>query len=144
MVGKVRELPTGHGLNVDTGEYVDLISAGIIDPAMVTRSALANAASIAKNIITTEALVVETPRKRRRCRRPHDVPEHGRHGRHGRDDVAPAHPHHHSHQYVQRGPFRGPRCHAGSTRSACDDCYIVANGRWPSQNAARPVMIDAT
>jgi chaperonin GroEL len=61
VVGKVRELPQGHGLNVDTGEYVDLISAGIIDPAMVTRSALANAASIAKNIITTEALVVEAP-----------------------------------------------------------------------------------
>jgi chaperonin GroEL len=40
---------------------VDLIAEGIIDPAMVTRSALANAASIAKNIITTEALVVETP-----------------------------------------------------------------------------------
>src|SRR5450755_180856 len=61
VVGKVRELPQGHGLNVDTGEYVDLIAEGIIDPAMVTRSALANAASIAKNIITTEALVVETP-----------------------------------------------------------------------------------
>ena len=61
VVGKVRELADGHGLNVDTGEYVDLIQAGIIDPAMVTRSALANAASIAKNIITTEALVVETP-----------------------------------------------------------------------------------
>jgi chaperonin GroEL len=61
VVGKVRELPEGHGLNVDTGEYVDLIAEGIIDPAMVTRSALANAASIAKNIITTEALVVETP-----------------------------------------------------------------------------------
>ena len=60
-MGKVLELPQGHGLNVDTGEYVDLIAAGIIDPAMVTRSALANAASIAKNIITTEALVVETP-----------------------------------------------------------------------------------
>ncbi len=59
VVGKVLELPPGHGLNVDTGEYVDLIAAGIIDPAMVTRSALANAASIAKNIITTEALVVE-------------------------------------------------------------------------------------
>jgi chaperonin GroEL len=61
VVGKVRELPPGHGLNVETGEYVDLIAEGIIDPAMVTRSALANAASIAKNIITTEALVVEVP-----------------------------------------------------------------------------------
>ena len=53
----------GHGLNVDTGEYVDLIKAGIIDPAMVTRSALANAASIAKNILTTEAIVAEAPEK---------------------------------------------------------------------------------
>ena len=78
VVGKVRELPEGHGLNVDTGEYVDLIAAGIIDPAMVTRSALANAASIAKNIITTEALVVETPEERwRRRRRPMMSPNMG-------------------------------------------------------------------
>jgi len=63
VVGKVRELPAGQGLNVDTGEYVDLVGAGIIDPAMVTRSALQNAASIAKNIITTEALVVDKPEK---------------------------------------------------------------------------------
>ncbi|HWH14919.1 MAG TPA: chaperonin GroEL [Miltoncostaeaceae bacterium] len=63
VVGKVRELPIGQGLNVDTGEYVDLVAAGIIDPAMVTRSALQNAASIAKNIITTEALVVDKPEK---------------------------------------------------------------------------------
>ncbi|MEQ8834368.1 MAG: TCP-1/cpn60 chaperonin family protein, partial [Miltoncostaeaceae bacterium] len=47
--------------NVDTGEYVDLVKAGIIDPAMVTRSALQNAASIAKNIITTECVVVDKP-----------------------------------------------------------------------------------
>ena len=49
------------GLNVDTGEIVDLVDAGIIDPAMVTRSALQNAASIAKNILTTEAIVAEMP-----------------------------------------------------------------------------------
>ncbi len=61
VVGKVRELPNGHGLNVETGEYVDLVEAGIIDPAMVTRSALQNAASIAKNIITTECIVVNKP-----------------------------------------------------------------------------------
>ncbi len=61
VVGKVRELGGGKGLNVDTGEYVDLVDAGIIDPAMVTRSALQNAASIAKNIITTECLVVNKP-----------------------------------------------------------------------------------
>ncbi|MFM9018660.1 MAG: chaperonin GroEL [Actinomycetota bacterium] len=61
VVGKVRELPAGQGLNVDTGEYIDLVDAGIIDPAMVTRSALQNAASIAKNIITTECVVVTKP-----------------------------------------------------------------------------------
>jgi chaperonin GroEL len=61
VVGKVRELKNGQGLNVDTGEYIDLVEAGIIDPAMVTRSALQNAASIAKNVITTEAIVVNKP-----------------------------------------------------------------------------------
>ncbi|MCB0881658.1 MAG: chaperonin GroEL [Thermoleophilia bacterium] len=61
VVGKVKDLPAGQGLNVDKGDYVDLVSEGIIDPAMVTRSALQNAASIAKNIITTEALVVDKP-----------------------------------------------------------------------------------
>jgi len=61
VVGKVRELANGHGLNVDTGEYVDLVEQGIIDPAMVTRSALQNAASIAKNILTTECVVVDKP-----------------------------------------------------------------------------------
>ena len=61
VVGKVKELKAGMGLNVETGEYVDLVKAGIIDPAMVTRSALQNAASIAKNIITTECVVVDKP-----------------------------------------------------------------------------------
>ncbi len=63
VVGRVKDLKPGMGLNVETGEYVDLVKAGIIDPAMVTRSALQNAASIAKNIITTECLVVEVPDK---------------------------------------------------------------------------------
>ena len=49
--------------SADTGEIVDLVSAGIIDPAMVTRSALQNAASIGKNILTTEAIVAEIPEK---------------------------------------------------------------------------------
>ena len=53
----------GHGLNAETGEIVDLVAAGVIDPAMVTRSALQNAASIAKNILTTEAIVAEMPDK---------------------------------------------------------------------------------
>jgi chaperonin GroEL len=64
VVGKVKELPQGHGIDIETGEYVDLVAAGIIDPAMVTRSALQNAASIAKNIITTEAIVAEMPEKK--------------------------------------------------------------------------------
>ena len=53
----------GQGLNVDTGEVEDLVKAGIIDPTMVTRSALQNAASIGKNILTTEAIVAEAPEK---------------------------------------------------------------------------------
>jgi chaperonin GroEL len=63
VVDKVRNAGVGMGLNVDTGEVEDLIKAGIIDPTMVTRSALQNAASIAKNILTTEAIVAEAPEK---------------------------------------------------------------------------------
>ncbi len=63
VVDKVRRAPKGQGLNVDTGEIEDLVKAGIIDPTMVTRSALQNAASIAKNILMTEAVVAETPEK---------------------------------------------------------------------------------
>jgi chaperonin GroEL len=61
VVGTIKTKKPGIGLNVDSGEYVDLVKAGIIDPAMVTRSALQNAASIAKNVITTEAVVVDKP-----------------------------------------------------------------------------------
>jgi len=63
VVDKVRSASAGQGLNVDTGEVEDLVKAGIIDPTMVTRSALQNAASIAKNILTTEAVVAEAPEK---------------------------------------------------------------------------------
>ncbi len=63
VVNEVRTAKAGFGLNVDSGEMVDMVKAGIIDPAMVTRSALQNAASIAKNILTTEAIVVEAPDK---------------------------------------------------------------------------------
>jgi chaperonin GroEL len=62
-VNQVRSAKPGLGLNVDTGEVEDLVAAGIIDPTMVTRSALQNAASIAKNILTTEAIVAEAPEK---------------------------------------------------------------------------------
>ena len=63
VVNEVRKAKKGHGLNASTNEIVDLVAAGIIDPAMVTRSALQNAASIAKNILTTEAIVAEVPEK---------------------------------------------------------------------------------
>jgi chaperonin GroEL len=63
VVNQVRSAKPGQGLNVDTGEVEDLVKSGIIDPTMVTRSALQNAASIAKNILTTEAIVAEAPEK---------------------------------------------------------------------------------
>jgi chaperonin GroEL len=63
VVNKVREAEKGQGLNVETGQVEDLVAAGIIDPTMVTRSALQNAASIAKNILTTEAIVAEAPER---------------------------------------------------------------------------------
>jgi chaperonin GroEL len=63
VVNDVRKAKKGQGLNAATNEIVDLVGAGIIDPAMVTRSALQNAASIAKNILTTEAIVAEVPEK---------------------------------------------------------------------------------
>ena len=61
VVGKVRELDFGSGLDAATGEYVDLLKAGIVDPVKVTRSAVANAASIAGLLLTTESLVVDKP-----------------------------------------------------------------------------------
>ncbi|MFH0915100.1 MAG: chaperonin GroEL [bacterium] len=61
VVNEVKTRAKGIGMNVATGEYEDMIKAGIIDPAMVTRSALQNAASIAKNILTTEVIVADKP-----------------------------------------------------------------------------------
>ena len=63
VVQQVRGAEKGFGLNVETGEVEDLLKSGIGDPTMVTRSALQNAASIAKNILTTEAIVAEAPEK---------------------------------------------------------------------------------
>ena len=84
VVSQVRKAPKGHGLNVDTNEVEDLVKAGIIDPTMVTRSALQNAASIGKTILMTEAIVAE----------PDEAAEWQRHvrrdGWHGRDDVRQA------------------------------------------------------
>ncbi|MGP3983504.1 chaperonin GroEL [Streptomyces sp. KR80] len=63
VVEKVRNLDTGRGLNAATGEYVDMVAEGIIDPAKVTRSALQNAASIAGLFLTTEAVIADKPEK---------------------------------------------------------------------------------
>ncbi len=63
VADKVKHLPAGQGLDAATGEYKDLIAAGIIDPAKVTRSALQNAASIAALFLTTEAVVADKPEK---------------------------------------------------------------------------------
>jgi len=65
VVNKTREAKTGWGVDFskDGMEMIDLVATGIIDPAMVTRSALQNAASIAKNILVTEAIVAEAPEK---------------------------------------------------------------------------------
>ncbi len=60
-VNRALELPAGHGLDAATGQYVDLIAAGIIDPVKVTRSAVVNAASIAAMVLSTETLVVDKP-----------------------------------------------------------------------------------
>ena len=61
ITAKVAELDKGQGFNAATGEYGDLVKAGVIDPVKVTRSALENAASIASLLLTTETLVVEKP-----------------------------------------------------------------------------------
>ncbi|MCW2605172.1 MAG: groL [Pseudonocardiales bacterium] len=63
VVEKVLGLPAGHGLNASTNEYVDMIAAGIVEPAKVTRSALQNAASIAALFLTTEVVVADKPEK---------------------------------------------------------------------------------
>ncbi|MGL5929196.1 MAG: TCP-1/cpn60 chaperonin family protein, partial [Dermatophilaceae bacterium] len=60
---KVQHLEGGHGLNAATGVYEDLVKAGVIDPAKVTRSALQNAASIAALFLTTEAVIADKPEK---------------------------------------------------------------------------------
>ena len=65
VVERIRTSKPGFGLNAMTGEYVELVKAGIVDPVKVTRSALQNAASVAAMVLTTEALIVEIPDKRK-------------------------------------------------------------------------------
>jgi chaperonin GroEL len=77
VVSKTAELPAGHGLNAATGEYVDLMAAGVIDPVKVTRSALENAASIAAMLLTTEALVVEKKEEESEADHGHGHSHHG-------------------------------------------------------------------
>ncbi len=77
VVSKVRDLPAGEGLNAATGTYENLISAGVIDPVKVTKSALSNASSIAGMLLTTDVLVVDKPEDE-------DEAEHGHgHSHHG-------------------------------------------------------------
>jgi chaperonin GroEL len=79
VVSKVSDMKPGHGFNAATGEYVDLVAAGVVDPVKVTRSALQNAASIAGMLLTTETLVVEKPKEE-----DEDAHGHGHsHGGHG-------------------------------------------------------------
>ncbi len=61
VVAKVRELQANHGLNAATGEYGDLVKAGVVDPVKVTKAALANAASVAALVLTTQSAIVEKP-----------------------------------------------------------------------------------
>jgi chaperonin GroEL len=75
VVQKVRDLPIGHGLNAATGQYVDLMAAGVVDPVKVTRSAVQNAASIAAMLLTTETLVAEKPQPEEGA--PAPTPSHG-------------------------------------------------------------------
>jgi len=72
-VNKVSELPAGHGLNAETLSYGDLVADGVVDPVKVTRSAVLNAASVARMVLTTETAVVEKPA---------DADEHDHHGHH--------------------------------------------------------------
>jgi chaperonin GroEL len=65
VVAKVMTLEPGYGFDAETGQYVDMFKAGIIDPTKVTRSALQNAASIAGMFLTTEALVADKPEDRK-------------------------------------------------------------------------------
>jgi chaperonin GroEL len=73
VVNKISELPTGHGLNAETLTYGDLAAEGVVDPVKVTRSAVLNAASVARMVLTTETAVVE---------KPEEEAEHGHHHGH--------------------------------------------------------------
>jgi chaperonin GroEL len=83
VVAKVRELPLNHGLNAETGAYGDLLAAGVVDPVKVTKAALANAASVASLVLTTQSAIVDKPA---------DSDEHGANG-HGHSHGGHGHAH---------------------------------------------------
>ena len=82
VVEKVREGKDGFGFNAATGEYEDLIKAGVIDPKKVARIALQNAASVASLLLTTECAIAEKPEPQEGHARHARYGRHGRHGRH--------------------------------------------------------------
>ena len=79
VVAKVRDLPANHGLDAATGEYVDLLAAGVVDPVKVTKAALANAASVAALLLSTQGAIVEKPAEPERDHNGHGH-NHGGHG----------------------------------------------------------------
>ncbi len=74
VVEKVKELPKGQGLNVMSGEYVDMVKTGIVDPLKVTRSALQNAVSVASMLLTTDAIVADKPEENKEPAMPGGMP----------------------------------------------------------------------
>jgi chaperonin GroEL len=80
VVAKVRELPANSGLNAATGEYGDLLAAGVVDPVKVTKAALANAASVASLLLTTQSAVVEKPEEEEHSHGHGHSHSHGGHG----------------------------------------------------------------
>ena len=81
MVGKITDNGgSTYGFNAQTEEYVDMIQAGIVDPAKVVRTALQDAASVAGLLVTTEAMVADAPKKDSGCPRDAGRRRHGRHG----------------------------------------------------------------
>jgi chaperonin GroEL len=116
VVEKVRSLPAGQGFNAATGEYVDMVKAGIIDPTKVTRSAVQNAASIAGLLLTTESLVTDIPEKKGAAAPPCRSTEPGP-KREMRGGGRRAAPFSHAHS-LRRGKVAGGQQHPGSMTPA--------------------------
>ncbi|MCW2594237.1 MAG: chaperonin GroEL, partial [Jatrophihabitans sp.] len=80
VVATVRDLPENHGLDAATGEYVDLLQAGVVDPVKVTKAALANAASVASLVLSTQSAIVEKPAEESHSHENGHGHSHGGHG----------------------------------------------------------------